>query len=549
MINIPKNEIPLKIGFLLDSKITDKYAYDLINWAFKKDKIIVSDFIIQEIKSENYLQKIFSKKISYLIASQFFKFITFFESKILSKSLVYSEHLKKFDILSHKINTVKIKPKIGKFNTHRFSSVDIRKIKNLKLDIIIRCCSGILKGEILNSSKYGIISFHHGDNSIFRGGPAGFWEVLKKNKNTGAIIQILTDELDGGKVIWRGNFPTQHYYLYNQAFIYSRVNVFLKQILIDLQKYKKLPLEESFAFFSGRITKLPNIQTQIKYLFFTYFRLILTSISKKINLNKENWKVAIINSNWESMQMRKALVIPKIKNTFQADPFLYNYKNQNYCFLEEFDHCKQKGHITAYKIKKNKIERIGIVLEEEFHLSFPFIFAYKSNIYMCPETSETNQIRIYKSKKFPNDWVLYKVINNNISSADNMIFKHNNYWWLFSNIDQSNSHDHCSELHIFYSKSPVTDKWIAHKKNPIYVDSRFSRNGGLLFSNNKIFRVSQSHGFLNYGSGVNINEIKTLDQNRYFEKKISHIRPDFFKKVRGNHHLSSVDQLTAFDFK
>ena len=44
-------------------------------------------------------------------------------------------------------------------------------------------------------------------------------------------------------------------------------------------------------------------------------------------------------------------------------------------------------------------------------------------------------------------------------------------------------------------------------------------------------------------------KIKTLDQNRYFEKKISYIRPDFFKKVRGNHHLSSVDQLTAFDFK
>ena len=53
-----QNEIPLKIGFLLDSKITDKYVHDLIDWAFKRDKIIVSNFIIQEIKSENYLKRL-----------------------------------------------------------------------------------------------------------------------------------------------------------------------------------------------------------------------------------------------------------------------------------------------------------------------------------------------------------------------------------------------------------------------------------------------------------------------------------------------------------
>ena len=51
----------------------------------------------------------------------------------------------------------------------------------------------------------GIISFHHGDNNINRGGPAGFWEVFNEEPSTGFIIQRLTEELDGGDVIFKAN--------------------------------------------------------------------------------------------------------------------------------------------------------------------------------------------------------------------------------------------------------------------------------------------------------------------------------------------------------
>ena len=45
---------------------------------------------------------------------------------------------------------------------------DIDNIKFLNLDLLIRAGSGILKGDILNVCKNGIISFHHGDNDIYR---------------------------------------------------------------------------------------------------------------------------------------------------------------------------------------------------------------------------------------------------------------------------------------------------------------------------------------------------------------------------------------------
>ena len=40
---------------------------------------------------------------------------------------------------------------------------------------------------------------------------------------------------------------------------------------------------------------------------------------------------------------------------------------------------------------------------------------------------------------------------------------------------------------IYYSDNPLTDNWIPHKKNPIFVDSKKARMGGILFDKNMIY--------------------------------------------------------------
>ena len=84
---------------------------------------------------------------------------------------------------------------------YRYKNSDLEKIKKLHLDLLIRGGSGILKGKILNICRLGIISFHHGDNNLNRGGPPGFWEVFNQEPSTGFIIQRLTEEIDGGEVV------------------------------------------------------------------------------------------------------------------------------------------------------------------------------------------------------------------------------------------------------------------------------------------------------------------------------------------------------------
>lgn len=67
-------------------------------------------------------------------------------------------------------------------------------------DIVFRRGFGLIQGDILDATQFGVLSYHHGDPRKYRGGPAGFWEYMYDEQRVGAIVQSLTDELDAGIV-------------------------------------------------------------------------------------------------------------------------------------------------------------------------------------------------------------------------------------------------------------------------------------------------------------------------------------------------------------
>ena len=76
---------------------------------------------------------------------------------------------------------------------------------------------------------------HHDDNLEYRGGPPLFWEIYERNPVSGTILQILTDSLDGGNVIYRGHSSTEMSSLYrNRNPIYWKTVEFVLRRLRDL---------------------------------------------------------------------------------------------------------------------------------------------------------------------------------------------------------------------------------------------------------------------------------------------------------------------------
>jgi hypothetical protein len=67
-------------------------------------------------------------------------------------------------------------------------------------DVVVRRGFGLLTGDILTATKYGVLSYHHGDPRAYRGGPAGFWEFMHDTPHVGFMVQSLRDSLDDGIV-------------------------------------------------------------------------------------------------------------------------------------------------------------------------------------------------------------------------------------------------------------------------------------------------------------------------------------------------------------
>jgi hypothetical protein len=95
----------------------------------------------------------------------------------------------------------------GKFSEY-FTAGDIAKIRDHKVDFMIRFGFNILRGEILTCARYGVWSFHHDDLDKYRGSPPCFWEVYFGDPLTGVTLQRLTDKLDSGIVLRKESFAT-----------------------------------------------------------------------------------------------------------------------------------------------------------------------------------------------------------------------------------------------------------------------------------------------------------------------------------------------------
>jgi hypothetical protein len=542
----------LKIGLIVDSATQSKYLFDLAQWANSQSNLTISHLIIQTIPKRSKVRCVISrirrKGILELMRATSFHLLEKVELFALKRQKVHRHHNDRFDLTKIVKGQISVSPVISKSRlVYRYNDSDIRAIKEEHFDVLIRCGSGILRGDILTSAKFGIISFHHGDNRINRGGPAGFWEVYFKQDRTGFIIQQLTEELDGGNVLFRGAYSTRHFYLLNQAALLERSNHYLKVVLADIAASRSLPTFDTALPYFNPIFKTPTLRQQLKYSL-SWLTLVARSLINKALGKKIGWGVAFAKRDWRDVVMWRGEQIENPPNHYLADPFVVNHKGESYCFLEDYDQVAERGCISVYKLNDGSAERIGEAIVEPFHMSFPYIFEYQDKIFMCPETSANRDIRIYECVELPLKWTLRKIAMSNVSAADTMIFERNGLWWLFTNIDPTNIGDHCSELFIYYADNPLSDNWQPHPKNPIFVDSTKARNGGILFDGAAVFRVAQKQGFDGYGKGASINQIESLSTTDYSESRLISIEPNFFRGLRGTHHLHSNGEFTVFDF-
>ena len=547
------NNKDITIGLILESKTINKYIKDFIDWASTEEGINVAYYLIQgnefssEKGKETRLKRVISEGLLKTFQNRIKRWIINFEQK---RNINNSQHHKDHRVTSnideyeiHKLEYEAVYSETGV--SVRFSEKSLDEIKNLNIDLLLRFNKRIIRGDALTLAKHGILSIHLGSDVTSRGGPSGFWEVYNEEPSSSFIIQQLTEDLDNGNIVFRGSIPTQKSWSLNRAELNLRATSYLKMIIIYLLRNQELPdFKDSMPF----TTKLNTNPTNKEML--TYFIKRFKNRKKdKMYNNADNiYGVGFQKTQWGKMEYRKAHFIENPPNHFLADPFVYRFKGEDYCFVEAFNYLEKKAQIDVYKLIEDKYEYLGIALKEDFHLSFPYIFEFKENVYMIPESAKNKDIRLYKAVNFPLDWELEEVLIDNIDAADSLVFHHNKKWWLFTNVDPLMKGDHNFQLDIYYSDNLLKGDWIPHKQNPVILEPTFARNGGILFNKDNIYRVGQKFGFYKkYGLGFSIRKILHLDEESYIESEEASYEDYYSSEIIGSHHIHSNSIYTVFD--
>ena len=198
--------------------------------------------------------------------------------------------------------------------------------------------------------------------------------------------------------------------------------------------------------------------------------------------------------------------------TFVADPFMIRV-NSWFMFFEVLRADTNRGEIGLATSEDSAVWTYKeIILREDFHLSYPYVFEWQHAIYMIPETLGANAVCLYEADEFPTRWSLKaKLLQGQY--ADPSIIYFNNLWWLFV-CSTPYQHD---TLRLYFAEQ-LTGPWHEHPRNPIVrADTGRARPAGrILIKDNHLIRFAQDCT-PRYGSRVRAFDVLELTTTNYTE--------------------------------
>jgi hypothetical protein len=214
--------------------------------------------------------------------------------------------------------------------------------------------------------------------------------------------------------------------------------------------------------------------------------------------------------------------------------------------FEEYEYAQRRGHISAIEIDSRGHAGTPVrVLERPYHLSYPFVFDWRGERFLIPESAEHGTVDLFRAKRFPDEWEHVATLIDGEQLYDATLAEIDGRWWMFagSSVAGASSWD---ELSVYYSDSPL-GPWKPHRRNPIVSDVRTARPAGRLFRANGVWYRPSQDCSRSYGYAVQINQITRLDPQGYSEVPVTRLTPNWRPDVSGVHTVNSAPGLTVVD--
>ncbi|MEN3324123.1 hypothetical protein VP395_10315 [Mariniflexile soesokkakense] len=519
----------LKVGILIDQK-------EIFNWQLytieylKKQNFVDINLIYIPIEHNQEKRK---ATVLYKLISALYKTIQGFESNLFSE-IGPNAFTKK---------TINLDCDIALANSNEL----LEYLNNTEHDVLLNFSDISFPEKLLNCTKFGIWQIFSG-STFFCNEFIGLIEVFNKEKTHSIFLEKL--ESGSNAILYKSTSQVNKINLLrnnNQAFWKAPHIISRKLNQVHLNNFLRTEKKNIAKNHSTSICS----SILIKYICLfpiRYIQWLFTELKAKLFFNQ--WIIMYQFNDSSNLKFSfkdfKKIIPPK--DRIWADPFVFKKNNEFYIFVEELLFSENKGFISYFKIDKNgNYTQPKKIIENDFHMSYPFLIEDNDDLYMIPETSENKSIMLYKCIEFPNKWEFVHNLIENIEAVDTTILYSNNKYWMFTNIRENKGICFEDELFVFYSDSLLSKKWTLHPKSPVLSDVTLSRAAGNLFVyNNQIIRPSQNSSN-HYGYGLNMSKISKLSLYDYDEELVEKFTPNWDRNIVSIHTFNKINNFVVID--
>ena len=430
----------------------------------------------------------------------------------------------------------------------------IARIRSLEIDVLLHLGSRTLPIQLAGAAAYGLWTFHYGDSSRYERNVPYLSELIARDPVVAAELHAMNGNLPPN-VLARAEFSATPF----PSVRMNRYAPVMGSRHLVIQKLNEL---HRFGWQHLVDTSVDNVgESKAKAnpgsIATTTWMLSEAVRKVKIRLQRtpmtDHWRVGIRTSSTPLISEfdREAALsqfrwIDSPKGVFWADPFLFAQNDQMWLFFEEFPYQAPRAHLSCCRLDEHgALQEVTPILRRPYHLSYPHVFEHGGEIFMIPESTDSNQVELWRARHFPDDWVLEKALLP-LACVDATVFFQDDHWWMFTSPMSVSGH---APITLLFFARHLTGPWIHHPASPVTRSVRLARGAGQVFRHGtQIIRPSQDCG-IDYGYSLVFNEITRIDESGYAERKVATVLPSSTPGLHGVHTYNRVGNIEVIDGK
>lgn len=260
-----------------------------------------------------------------------------------------------------------------------------------------------------------------------------------------------------------------------------------------------------------------------------------------------SWNIGVVKAT--PAQIARSSALPPVTwcevghRRFFADPFGAAIGGVPTAFGEEIDPTTSRGSIVRFNVVDDSLVPAERVLDESYHVSYPYVFEHDHVWYAIPESCQNGEVALYRLADAGRDWRKCAVLLPGLRAVDSSVFMHNGKFWLLCGIFGDGPNH---RLHVYYADS-LTGPWQPHPRNPVKIDIRSARPAGAPFLLDGVLHRPAQDCTRKYGRRLSILRVTAIDERRYEEETVGIIEPPVGMYSRGLHTLSAMGDSTLID--